>query len=259
MTAPPIWVDEELRDALDQIRDPHSRKKRTTVLRLAEAKATGGHVVDVFRSEDCCNMATWYGRSENDKNWPGKLGWKDLPCIANALEIATRRAHWYQDRLEEERLAMRGRVLAETQDRLIEISGAAVEVLLDVMLNADNDDVRRKAAGDALTHAAPETAPKHQSEQDIILTAGSGPSMRDIRNRARRLPDRVVAAELVEEAMQETEGVAPPPQGGLRIPQTTLYDPPPEITGSYRKLSEVTGSSGSSGSSGNNGDEEDDE
>jgi uncharacterized Ntn-hydrolase superfamily protein len=135
-------------------------------------------------------------------------------------------------------MAMRRHILNDTQDRLTEISGMAVEVLVDVMLDPMTaGDVRRKAAVDALTHAAPETAPKGQTEQLIDLRVDtSGPSMRDIRNRPRRLPERVVGVgELesitVEAEDDEEDGPPPPPPGGLKVPAQGLYDEPPVLSG----------------------------
>ena len=236
--APPSWIDEELTEALNNIQGPHERKKRTTVLRLAEAKASGLSVKEVFDSEDCCSPPTWYGRKKPFV----KEGWRDFPDVATAYEIAERRAHGYYDALEEQRMAMRRHVLDETQDRLTEISGAAAEVLLEIMLDPDSaSDVRRKAAVDALTHAAPETAPKGQVEQSVDLrVANAGPSMRDIRNRSRVMGDRIVdsGSEDVPEIVQVQElaeggqGLVPsPPPGGLTIPQTGLYDEPPQLSG----------------------------
>ena len=232
--APPKWVSEEMYDALNQIPGPHERKKRTTVLRIAEAKASGMPIRDVFGAEDTCSVSTWYGR----KSPRVEIGWQDIPEVANALDVAQRRAHLYYDQLEEARLSIRRRVLANTEDRLVEISGAAVEVLFDIMLDPEaHSDVRRKAAVDALTHAAPETAPKAKSEQmiDMKLDA-SGPTMRDIRNRQRKLPDRVIGEEEAEpETVDVTEfaveGVPPPPRGGLKVPGSKkLYAPPPELS-----------------------------
>jgi len=234
--APPGWVSDEVYEALNAIPGPHERKKRTTVLRLAEAKAAGIAIRDIFDVEDTCSVSTWYGR----KSPKVEIGWQDIPEVAHALQVAQRRAHMYYDSLEEQRLAVRRRILANTEDRLIEISGAAVEVLLDIMLDPEaHSDVRRKAAVDALTHASPDTAPKSKSEQQIEMHLdASGPSMRDIRNRSRRLPDRVIGDETAEpETVDALEFVVdgeaappPPPRGGLRVPGTKkLYAPPPEI------------------------------
>ena len=232
--APPSWIDEELRDALNAIEGPHERKKRTTVLRLAEAKASGLSVKNVFESEDCCSSPIWYGRKKPYE----KEGWMDYPDITRAYELAERKAHAFYDHLEEQRMAMRRHILDDTQDRLTEISGAAVEVLLDIMLDdTAASDVRRKAAVDALTHAAPETAPKSQTESKIDLgVTTTGPSMRDIRNRRRQLPDRTVDVDVkvpegvpALEVVVDEDGPPPPPPGGLKIPAVGLYDEPPTI------------------------------
>lgn len=234
---PPAWMDEELQLALDAIGSPHERKKRTTVLRVAEAKASGVAIRPLFLSEDCCTPPIWYGRQTGPDI---RVGWQDQPEIAAALTLALRKAHAYYDSLEEQRMMMRRQILDETQDRLTEISGAAVEVLMDIMLDPQAaSDVRRKAAVDALTHAAPETAPKSDQHMDVSVTT-TGPTMRDVRNRKRRLPDRVVDMDVESvpdpvpalEAVQgsDDDGPPPPAPGGLTIPKTSLYDAPPVIS-----------------------------
>lgn len=235
--SPPIWMTMELQESLDEIEGPHERKKRTTVLRLAEAAANDTPARQVFASKDCCSGPIWYGRTTGDKTHGEVPGWKDDPQIAASFELAKRLAHWHQDELEKDRQAMRRQILSKTETRLAEISGAAVEVLLDVMLSDESaPDTRRKAAVDALTHAAPETAPKSQAEANLDISLDtSGPSMRDIRNRPRRLEGRVVAPEDEEIEELVVEGVvgdeaAPPPVGGFPLPMIQ-NEPPPE-TGS---------------------------
>lgn len=229
----PSWLDEELRDALNEIPGPHERKKRTTVLRLAAAMASGVPIRNVFVSKDTCDRGNWYTRQSPVH----KTGWNEIPEVANALELARRKAHGFYDDLEAEGLALRRRILFQTETRLAEISGAAAETLLDVMMDPDvASDVRRKAAVDTLTHAAPETAPKGQKDDTIHLTVGQdGPSMRDIRTRSRKLPGRVIdlegepEEEVVVEMMEGDTGPPPPPPGGLVVPKG-LYEAPPTLT-----------------------------
>lgn len=235
LDTPPSWLDEELREALNAIPGPHERKKRTTVLRVAASMASGVPIRRVFEAKDTCDRAIWYGRKLPEP----KEGWKDVPEIEVALDMAREKAHRFYDDLEEERLAARRFVLMDTEDRLAEISPAAVEVLLDIMTDPEAaSDVRRKAAVDALTHAAPETAPKRQGDDTVhLIVDTSGPSMRDIRKRARRLPGRTIdvdgapreepALELVADG--EEDGPPPPPPGGLRVPNRGLYEAPPTI------------------------------
>lgn len=237
--APPPWLTEEVREALDAVQEPHSRKKKITLLRIAEAQASGVCVKDIFKSPDCCSDAIWYGRHSPER----KLGWMDMPDIAPALTLAKKSAHAYYDSLEEQRVVMRRKVLDETQDRLTEISGAAVEVLFDIMVDEETaSDVRRKAAVDTLTHAAPETAPKSEQRMDVNVATTAGPTMRDIRSRQRKLPGRVVEGEVAEReeapALEwegasgaSNDGPPPPARGGLRIPgEAGLYDLPPVIS-----------------------------
>lgn len=236
--APPPWLTEEVRNALDAVQEPHSRKKKITLLRIAEAQASGAFVKEIFKSQDCCSDAIWYGRFSPER----KIGWMDFPDIALAFALAKKSAHAYYDSMEEQRVVMRRKILDETQDRLTEISGAAVEVLFDIMIDEETaSDVRRKAAVDTLTHAAPETAPKSEQRVDVNVATTAGPTMRDIRNRQRKLPGRVVDGGAAEEevpvlAFEGAEGNAsdgppPPPRGGLRVPEgMDLYLPPENIS-----------------------------
>lgn len=223
--APPVWMSLEVQEALNAITGEHIRKKRTTILRLAEAEASGTSKRSVFASPDCCNSAAWYGRTGRTEGYDEQPGWKDDEAIAYAFELCRRRAHWYYDQLEEERIAMRRDVLAAAEDRLAEIAPAAVEVLFDVMLDAELDDVRRKAAVDALTHASSATAPKSKAETDVALEIrGGGVSMRDIRHRQRNMePGGTNGDDIIE---GEAVTVAPPALGGLRVPMTADAEPP---------------------------------
>lgn len=225
---PPAWMTEELQAALDDIEGPHERKKRTTLLRVAEAEASGAPVQPLFLSPDCCTAPIWYGRQQPFV----KVGWRDVPLIAAAYDIAKRHAHWWYDQAEEERLLARRQVVARTQDRLSEVALAAAEVLFRIMTDPESsDDVRRKAAVDVLTHAAEETAPKSKQSQVVDLKmASTGPTMADIRNRKRRLPEEISGGTPDDDAQEAWDSTddspqAPPP-GGLRIPMIHLEPPP---------------------------------
>lgn len=190
---PPTWISYDVRRALDGIKEPNSRRKRTTIIRLAEAAASGVPMTHVFDADDTCSRPTWYGNKKY-----GQAAWRDMEDIQDALEAATRAANHFYDAQEGARLNHRRRILEQAQDRLAELSGVAVETLGVLMTTADGEETRRKAAVDTLTHAAPETAPKQQSEENVLVGVeqggGSGLSMRDIRNKRRRRAGRPVVA-----------------------------------------------------------------
>jgi hypothetical protein len=175
----------EVQAALDAIGEPHSRKKRCTVLRLAEARATGVSVRTVFEQDDTCNVQTWYGRGAND------TGWKDDPAIASALEVATKRAQWWQDQEEGQRIALRQKQLAATQDELVDLSALATQTLADLMMNADSEKVRLEAAETVLDRADEATARKIVAATDLSVTSNeAAPTMNEIRRRQRQRGER---------------------------------------------------------------------
>ena len=209
---PPSWMSYDVQRALDAITEPHRRKKRLTVMRLAEAKAAGIPIYKVFDDPDTCARPTWYG----NQNW-GQRAWKEDPLIANALDVCEAAAHHYYDDIEMARMQLRQRQLGAAQDRLAQLARVAVETLGVIMLAGDSDDVRRKAAVDALTHAAPETAPKGSQEQTVRLRLDdSGPSMEDIRHRRRnRSSDDLFAEE--EGESEIVDGIPGRPAGKRNV------------------------------------------
>lgn len=100
----------EVQQALEQITGDEVAKKQRTVLHLAVAIATGASQRDVFKRRDTCNRVTWYGRD-------GGPGWHDDPAVAQALDVAKKRALWW----------MRVR------------EGRAVQNALDVLVDAAPD------------------------------------------------------------------------------------------------------------------------
>lgn len=175
---PASWMTHEIEQALAQIEGPHERKKRCTVLRLAEARALGLGVRSAFDQSDTCNAVTWYGREG--------VGWKDDPAIAKALELATRRAQAWQDQEEVQRITLRQRQLALTQDELVDLSKLATTTLADLMMNAGSEKVRLEAAETVLDRADAATAKKSTVEADIAFGDRKGPTMSEIRRRQRR-------------------------------------------------------------------------
>ncbi len=87
----PAWLSFEVSQALDRIMGEDAAKKERTVLRLAQAIATGTPQNEIFRNHrqyGVCNKKYWTG-------FGSKPGWKDDPIIAHALDVATQRARWW--------------------------------------------------------------------------------------------------------------------------------------------------------------------
>jgi len=139
----PAWLSFELSKALA----PLTRKQRTTVLRLAEARIADRSMDTVFKRADCCARATWYGKTRDGVPVPG---WRDDPVIANALQVATEHAHAFEDgRIE--------RAIEKTRLKIAEAGPAAVDKIMLLMLRADSQSLQLRAAVDLLDRIA-ETA-----------------------------------------------------------------------------------------------------
>jgi hypothetical protein len=145
----PAWLSDELTQALAALGGQNQRKKRTTILRLAEARATGRIEADVFKLPGCCSRVTWYGPYRDGAHLPG---WRDDPAVQGALEAATKRALWYQDQAEARRIAKRQEDVARARDKLADLAPLAA-LKLGALLGADNVETARKAANDILDRA----------------------------------------------------------------------------------------------------------
>lgn len=181
---PSAWMTYEIQEALNAIPEPNSRKKRCTVLRMAEAKVNGLSIRSVFDMPDTCSTQTWYGRTTEDP------GWKDDPAIAKALELATRRAQEWQDQEEAQRMTLRQRQLSQTQDELVDLSKLATQTLAELMMNAGSEKVRLEAAETVLDRADEATAKKLVAATDITVGERKGPRMSEIRRRQRERGER---------------------------------------------------------------------
>lgn len=173
----PEWLTFELSEALGKL---PSRKHRETVLRLAEARATGTRTeAETFRLPGVCSRVTWYGRyRQAGQKLPG---WRDDPDVAAALEAATKRAQWWQDQADARRIAKRQEQLAQARDLLAEYAPHAVKRLFVLMGGAGNEETRRKAANDILDRADEETASKARAGLAVeVAPAPAGPTLREI-------------------------------------------------------------------------------
>lgn len=178
---PAAWMSYEIHEALNKIGPPHERRKRVTVLRLAEGAASGVAIRNILDRNDTCSVSTWYGQRRNNLT-----GWRDKPAIKSALEIATRRAHWFYDREEAARIALRQRQISQTQDEIVDLTQLATETLAALMLNAGSEKVRLEAASEILDRADEATAKKTMAEHNITIGKAEGPRMSEIMRRQRR-------------------------------------------------------------------------
>jgi hypothetical protein len=115
----PEWLSPEVSVALAAVQGEHAAKKETTILRLAEATATGQSWTAVFRLADTCAKRRWYG-TEHDP------GWQADPAIAQALVVATTRARWWVR-------VKRGQAVQDALDLLVEGSEDAARQLINLV------------------------------------------------------------------------------------------------------------------------------
>jgi hypothetical protein len=149
----PEWMTYELENVLRQITGRHARKKRTTILRLAEGVVVGRTVTETLAMAETCSDTTWYGRYARGEKKPG---WKDDPLIARALKMATQRAHYASDSYILEQIT-------ETRKLLAQYGPGAVHKLGGLMLTAGSESLQRLSALDILDRLDPETASKGTS------------------------------------------------------------------------------------------------
>lgn len=152
----PAWLTDELNKALGCIMGNSARKKRITVLRLAEGEAIGRTQQATFRLPDTCAWKTWDGPYRGGVKKPG---WRHDADIQAALEAAISRALWYQDQADSRRIAKRQQDVAQARDKLAELSYPAA-LKLGSLLGAENLEIVRKAANNILDRADEATASK---------------------------------------------------------------------------------------------------
>ncbi|MBP8292644.1 MAG: hypothetical protein KAX65_07720 [Caldilineaceae bacterium] len=98
----------------------HVRRKRTTVLRVAQAQATEQPLTTVWAQPDCGSKGAWYGETRRGVWQPG---WCDDPAVQAALVLAKKRADWYVD-------VRLGRAIASATDEIVEAAPAAAKQLV---------------------------------------------------------------------------------------------------------------------------------
>ncbi len=111
----------EIQQALDAIEGApgHVRRKRTTVLRVAQALAAGEPLASVWRQPDCGSKGAWYGETRKGRRHPG---WCEELAVQEALGLAQARAEWYIN-------VRLGRSVERTLDTIVEAAPAAAEQL----------------------------------------------------------------------------------------------------------------------------------
>jgi hypothetical protein len=120
----PEWLSDEVHAALQAIGGEHRAKKEATVLRLAEASASGQSWSAVFRRADTCTKRIWYGYG--DQAGGRQAGWCDDAAIAHALHVATERARWWVR-------VKHGQAVQAALDLLIEGSEDAARQLVNLV------------------------------------------------------------------------------------------------------------------------------
>jgi hypothetical protein len=163
------WVTQEVPDALNSITLGDTRKRRTTILMIADAVASGNREIqEVLEDPLTLGHAGWYQRVRTD------------PEFEKAYKFCLEAAHAWYDQLESRRLARRASQVERAKDELVSLTEQAIRVMADLLLD-DNvpASIRRGIVTDILDRASDETATK----VNATVTAGTprAPSMRDLR------------------------------------------------------------------------------
>lgn len=140
------WMTDEIRSLLKAIRGAHAVKKRTTVVKLAFARASQQKVKEVFEQEDTCAEVIWYQK------------WQHVAEIKAAYEACLERALTWRDEATAELEAHYSRLRRQS---IAELAADAPWALADVMLDEKQKGGDRISAANALiTWADPESAGK---------------------------------------------------------------------------------------------------
>lgn len=176
---PYTWVTEEVSHALDRIVDGDVSKRRRTIMMMADAVASGNQDIgEVLANENTVGHSAWYQRMKGDET------------VEEVYAICLRAArHWY-DQLEGHRLLKRASVVEESRDKLVDLTGVAIDVLADMLGDPNTPaSVRRQLVVDVLDRADEETATKSTH----VVQARNAPSMKEAAAKLRERPDRSLA------------------------------------------------------------------
>lgn len=118
----PEWMTHEIQQALEAIDGApgHVRRKRTTVLCVAQAKAAGEPLKTVWARPDCGSKGAWYGETRKGRRHPG---WCEEPAVQEALRQAQARADWYVN-------VRLGRAIEKATDTIVEAAPEAAKQLV---------------------------------------------------------------------------------------------------------------------------------
>lgn len=163
----------EIQQALDAITGApgHLRKKRTTVLRVAQAQAAGEPLESVWGRNGAGSKGAWYGETRHGEH---SAGWRTEAAVQHALELARQRAEWWLN-------VRLGRAVERTLDTIVAAAPDAAQQLvrmatvgvmrvqregavLDEHVNAPEVI---KAINSLLDRADARTATKQQVEQSL--------------------------------------------------------------------------------------------
>lgn len=136
----------EIRALLRAIRGRHAAKKRTTVIKLAFAKANQQPLAQVFKQKDVCAEVIWYQK------------WQYSKCIKAAFEACYERAlEWADD----ETATLEDHYRRQRRQSVARYAADAPAAMAAVMADQEQrGDHRTQAADTLMRWAEPETASK---------------------------------------------------------------------------------------------------
>lgn len=196
LATPSSWMSFELQQALEQITGEHARKKKTTLLRLAEATGGGLPMSDVFAQKHTCTPQAW-------------AKWKKDPQISAAYDIAERQCHAYYDRIEMEQGRLRQRQLAATRAEIVDMGFGAIEELRALLHSSNSDRIKLDAIIEILNRGGEETASKSSQDVNLTLARADDVRMSDIGKRTRQRGG--VSSDDIVVMPKETDAGPPPP------------------------------------------------
>ena len=129
------WMTPEIRALLGTIQGRHAVKKRTTVIKLAFAKAKRKPMEEVFKGKNTCNARIWWQK------------WQYDPLIERALEACTERALEWED---EETAALEAQARMALRRGVAEHAPEAPAALASVMGDGSQPGSNRIAAAKEL-------------------------------------------------------------------------------------------------------------
>jgi len=166
------WMTDEIRDLLAAIPGPHKQKKRSTIIKLAFAKANQTPMSHVFGKKDTCSENIWW------------MKWQYVPEIKAAYEACLSRSLEYAD---EELIALEAYYRRERRKSTAKYASQAPVALASVMVGVEQRGADRiRAALELVNLSEPETAGKRPSfpvevtnldeliEHELARLAGGG-------------------------------------------------------------------------------------